>query len=51
MLSAATGGVLTNDQAASLIGALAAGAKITETDELIKRIERLEEAAQSRRRA
>ena len=51
MLAAAAGGVLAPDQAAALIGALAAVAKITETDELMKRVERLEEAAQPRRRA
>ena len=51
MLAAAAGGVLAPDQAAALIGALAAVAKITETDELSKRIERLEEASRARRRA
>lgn len=48
LLSAAAGGALPPDQAASLISALAAVAKITETDELAKRIERLEQAAEAR---
>jgi hypothetical protein len=51
LLSAAAGGALLPDQAATLIGALASVAKITETDELLKRIERLEEATEARRRA
>jgi hypothetical protein len=51
LLSAAAGGALLPDQAATLIGALASVAKITESDELLKRIERLEEAAEARRRA
>lgn len=50
MLAGATQGVLAPDQASALLGALAAVAKITETDELIKRIERLEES-QLRKRA
>ena len=44
VLAAAAGGTLAPDQAVSLIGALAALAKITETDELRERIERLEAA-------
>ena len=51
ILSAAAGGVLAPDQAAALIGALAAVAKITETDELMRRIEALEAIAETRRRA
>ena len=46
MLSAAAGGVLAPDQAAALIGALAAVARITETDALRERIERLEAVAE-----
>ena len=42
VLAAAAGGTLAPDQAVSLIGALATLAKITETDELRERIERLE---------
>ena len=44
VLAAAAGGALAPDQAVSLIGAMAALAKITETDELRERIERLETA-------
>jgi hypothetical protein len=50
MLCAAATGELAPDQATALISALAAVAKITETDELMKRLERLEQA-QPRRRA
>jgi hypothetical protein len=51
MLSAATTGALAPDQAASLISALAAVAKISETAELLRRVEALEESAAARRRA
>jgi hypothetical protein len=44
VLAAAAGGTIAPDQAVSLVGALAALAKITETDELRERIERLEAA-------
>lgn len=44
VLAAAAGGAIAPDQAVSLIGALAALARITETDELRERIERLEAA-------
>ena len=46
VLAAAAGGVLAPDQAVSLIGALAATARISETDELRERIERLEAVAE-----
>ena len=49
MLSAAAGGDLGPDQAAALIGALAAVAKLIETDELTQRIERLEQAQGNKR--
>ena len=45
LLAAAAGGALAPDQAVSLMGALAALARITETDELRERIERLEAVA------
>jgi hypothetical protein len=48
VLAAAAGGVLPPDQAAALIGALAAVARIAETDELRERIERLEAVAGSK---
>jgi hypothetical protein len=44
VLAAAAGGAITPDQAVSLIGALAVLARITKTDELRERIERLEAA-------
>ena len=47
VLAAAAGGALAPDQAATLIGALAGVARITETDELRERIERLEAATRS----
>lgn len=46
VLAAAAGRALPPDQAASLIAALAAVARITETDELRDRIERLEAVAE-----
>ena len=51
MLSAAAGGALSTGQAASLISALAAVARITETDEMVRRIEALEAVQETRRRA
>ena len=46
VLAAAAGGALAPDQAVSLIGSLAAVARISETDELRERIERLEAVAE-----
>ena len=46
VLAAAAGGALAPDQAVSLIGALAATARISETEELRERIERLEAVAE-----
>ena len=51
VLAAAVEGALPPDQASAIIAALASVAKVTETDELLKRIERLEHAAETRRRA
>jgi hypothetical protein len=49
VLAAVAEGAIAPDQGTALIGALAGVAKITEIDELVRRIERLEAANQERK--